>query len=366
MKLTTRLLAGISAAIMLLASGCSDGTAKTNPSGEPQGLTIPSLSPEDTVMVIPAPEGAEIGLVDTHYSLSGGTSVILGECSGDTDVLKPVGVRATFDCLSQLLFDNFDMEFVFDAKFPVAFTANQYERGEVISDGDVQTFDAGGYMEKLLDNGRWLRQGSAMLKTPNPGPLADASVSATDPIGPDESNIPRLSDNAVRVRLPLKEPGRYRYTLYFRESIDHDKKTLTTGEKLYSVTMEVIIPKSDKNFDFVAFGVGSGIGIDGKFVCEMWTVLRANKENGQIYYNAGKGGTLEKLEGEEWVEIKDGVHKATGEDKIQWDFAYSNQMPHLRTNQVFYPTTEEGEYRLTLPFTDKGKNYDLILYLSLD
>lgn len=352
MRFRARTLAALAAALLLPLSGCGDSTVSVElpPSPTPSAVS--------TLTVVPAPEGADFGLVGEHYTLSNGpVGATLGECSGDTDILMPAAIRGTYDSIPE-----YELEFVFDAEMPVTFSAYRYQGGEALPDESIKRTDAEGYVERLGEDGSYKRYSGAGLRTPVPyDPFGELSETG----GPEESDVPALSgENTVRVKLPLADPGMYRYTLYFRENIDHTAANCTTGDKLFSITFDVKIPRSDRKFDLLALGGRCSDVEDGGTFCALNTLIRSN--SGELLcYNLTKGGTLEMLDGDGWTEIEDSV--LTAEGGPAGDTMSGNVIGGLLTSSQGFSAPDPGvEYRFTPVFTDDYKtDYRLPLYLTL-
>lgn len=388
MKYTIRFTMLLFAIVLLLGSCTLDIEATPTPAPTPTPTPTPEPSYNADGEIIPVayyegpdlvlvdtPVDAPFGLIqDTYYLDDNPTGITFGEIVGDTDVLMPTRLRITSD--SRLYGE---MEIEFDAAFPVAFTALQYTNGEVGSDGGIPTMNKGGYVEKYGADGSWTRTTIAQIRTPVPYVSLIAGETLPDT---GESNIPTLKNDAVYVNLPLTEPGVYRYTLYFRESIDHREETLTTGEELYQLSMIVIIPMTDKLFDLIAVSdisestiiEGEHTGKDGFYFSFLF---RANLEDEDEArrrapsQNMTQGGTLERKVGDEWVEVENAIHKwppdentgdvCTGGANIHNPLFAGNSSP------IIYAPELAGEYRLTLILTnDYDENFEFVLYFDFD
>ena len=137
-------LVSVLLAAELLLSGCSS-TLSVEPSASP----TPESDP--TVVVLPSSDSEELGMAAEICDLpANSVAATLGECSGDTDVLKPTDIRATYYSLI-----DYEFEFVFEAEFPVIFTAESYSNGETVKkdlDG-IRAGDYEGYFEKYAGEG---------------------------------------------------------------------------------------------------------------------------------------------------------------------------------------------------------------------
>lgn len=358
-----KFLAAALAASLLLASGC-DASVTAGPPSAP-----PSEGPADpTLVVIPAGDDEPAGLILDEYAMRAGTStpVTFDSCEGDTDILNLTGIRRrNYDVTGiggSVLF-----EFMFDAKMPVAFTAEKWEDGEVAEDAaaaEITAADRAGFVEKYKGENRWEWYSYAGFR--------DAARSKNNyGLPADDENYMPLSETPVglgedgEVCFTLPFAGIYRYTLYFRESLDSTPEHCTTGDELYSITFRLTVPKSDRDFDVLSV---TGVWVDEPTVLHDWQGYKERVDNCYVYivvsYNftpetgellqlglTAKKCSVEMLENGEWKTLKDAVRP----DSIQT----GTRGLYCGLIAMDLPDPE-GTYRLTVHFEGCG-DFPLIL-----
>lgn len=378
MKHLTRILAGLLAAILLLAGGCEVAVSV-------DATPSPEKKQDETVVILDDAGNGGFGMVADSYKACGNpVAATIDNISGDIDKLGSITLGASYESIFQSLIIN-QFELVFEPQFPVVFTARRYVDGKEIKEdvGDLNPTYLDGYVEVYRGEDKWRWHSRADIKTPTP-PKAAAMVNEYRYIGltdmPDEnaSTLPTLGkNNELRVKLPLNEPGIYRYTLYFRESIDHTKERLTNGDELYSITFDVTIPKTENDYDFLAaegyyYKVTSEkyeAGSIGDTAYRFAMLIRNNVDE-HMCLNTTKAGKLERRDGDDWVEINDRLYheaKQQGHDSI-WDTPAYMEDGLLVVRVTIYPQQIPGEYRYTPAFvTEYGKKYDgVTIYFDLD
>lgn len=385
MKLFVRFSLVLVAVTMLLGGCTMDIEATPTPSPvsntftfEPDidsnAVSVPQAQYDGpAVAVIESPEELSFGLVqETYYMENNPSAVSFGEIVGDTDKLMPTGIRVTFD---SMMYN--EVEFVFDAAFPVAFTAAQYTDGELVDDGGIPALESCGLVEKYCDDGSWSRFSFAAIRTPIP--WVSEIIGETLP-DTDESDIPTLKDSAIRVSLPLDTPGVYRYTLYFRESVNHTQASMTTGDVLYQLSIIVILPMSDKIYDLLFISdvdvlpaeAGDHSTVYDIGFCQMIRTNIKDKieaSNKSLSYNMTRAGKLERWQGGEWTEIEDAMQKFPANEMGDMrSGGISNLNSFISCNstyKIFLPELA-GEYRITLAYINEyDEKFDLVLYFDI-
>lgn len=359
-----KFLAAALAASLLLASGCDASVTAGAPSAPP------SEEPADpTLVVIPAGEDEPAGLILDEYAMRAGTStpVTFDSCEGDTDILNLTGVRRKeYDVTGiggSVLF-----EFVFDAKMPVAFTAEKWEGGKVVEDAaaeEIAAANRAGFVEKYLGDNRWAWHTFAGFRDAAKVKNNRLLMSSDENYMPQgETPVGLGEDGEVCFTLP--SASIYRYTLYFRESLDNTPEHCTTGDELYSISFRLTVPKSDRDFDVLSVtGVwsdepqlvhgGPGYGFD-EFLsnCDVYIVVSYNftPALGEDMYLGlvGRKCSVEMLENGEWKTLKDAVRP----DTLMTE-------PGLYAGHIVMNLPDpEGTYRLTVHFEGCG-DFPLIL-----
>ncbi len=348
-------LVSVFLAAALLLSGCSS-TLSVEPSASP----TPESDP--TVVVLPSSDSEELGMSAAICDLSANSvAATLGECSGDIDVLKPTDIRATYYSLI-----DYEFEFVFEAEFPVIFTAERYSNGEVVAEdlGGIRAGDYEGYVEKYAGEGKWRRYTQASLGTPVD--IVDSPFSDIAAATEGQTDIARLSaENTVRVKLPLADPGIYRYTLYFRKCIDYMEDTLTTGDEVYSVTLDVTVPKTEKDYDLLAAAIlpfessedEEHLGEPG---LDIGFLVRCNS-GVDFFINMTKGGVFEKYDSENdsWTEVENGMAVIKGEVGDVMSGGGKRNGGIAQLTMELYPPSLSGRYRYTPAFVNAyGRRYE--------
>lgn len=377
MKHSTRTLAGLLAVLLIFSGGC-EATVTVD------ATPTPERKQEETVVILDDAGIGGFGMVANSYSANGNpVAATIDNISGDIDKLGSITLGASYESIFQSLILN-QFELVFEPQFPVVFTARRYANGKEleIEADDIKSSEADGYVEVYRGEDKWRWHSRADIKTPTP-PKVAVMVNEYNYIGltdlPDEnaSTLPTLGkNNELRVNLPLNEPGIYRYTLYFRESIDHTKENVTTGDELYSITFDVTIPKTENDYDFLALeGYRYEATVDTydeghvgeKVYC--FSMLVRNNADEHMCLNTSKSGKLEFHDGDDWVDVSDKLYhepKQQGKDSV-WDTPPYMEDSHLVVRQKIY-SPQAGEYRYTPAFvTEYGKKYEgVIIYLNLD
>lgn len=297
------------------------------------------------------------------------------DCEGDTDILKAEAVvNRMYGANRYVLLSEPRIKIRFSAAKPVAFTSAAFKDGKIEGLGYWDS----GTVERLED-GEWVKYGALKVYGSDLGGFFDNNRSAP------YSHLTPDSDCVAMVNLPVTEPGKYRLTYTFRDSLSYDDWSYTTGEEVYSISHTITIPDATENRYDVAhvfFGeTPADCTVDGQraaFVAErIVPIVRAN-DGSAFYYDRASYRLEAKIDGE-WVdaplpermvvslrdnnfvevarpdEVKSAVLTKCIEDSIQSRFLPSDDSDyHLVDLCIADPTLE---YRLSFDVvTDRDPN----------
>lgn len=307
----------------------------------------------------------DFGMVEKIYTYPQ-EGIPITDCEGDTDILRAVayGVPRNIDD------DHLGISFI--ASRDVALTPNIYKDGVYVpSEDGVGTM---GTIEKY-EKGKWVEY----------GPLFDANAyfmiygARMYPVITHENVEEDDSYSWTDVVFPIDEPGKYRLTYYFRESIDSNwVSPYTTGDELYSISHTVTIPKAtDKPFDIIALQLNAfhyHKDEQGVWTANVDYVIRPNF-GGTLYPDDARR-TLEKLVDGEWVEapVPAGKKYALYTCADDYEYRYLSSTwrkdDNIKEGFMFYFNDPNGEYRIKLDYVENedgsGERYTLTLRLKFD
>lgn len=215
------------------------------------------------------------------------------ECFGDTGLLAAKHILWGGNPYPETIM------FSFTARSDIALTTDLYRDGELVQSASA---DGLGTIERVED-GEWMHyatlgEDGAMLQY--------AEGSPPYPVHGKESDFSaafRFSAyDEEEGRYKSYEPGFYRMTLNFRESISAETDAFTTSDALYSIQILFSIGEaSDAQFDLVSVGFRDSFDYDGTF--RVVPFVRANAPDAQLCFDLSRT-RLERRRGGKWVEAE--------------------------------------------------------------
>lgn len=295
-------------------------------------LTIIIFAAIAVCFLRPADPNPDFGYVPNIVMIGGDGKSPIGECVGDTDVVR----------LTQIDYDVGSFVIYYEASRTVVNTTASY------TDGNQSNGKYRAYTIERLEDGEWKEIGFGTSST-SFGTLPYVLCHAGE-------------GSLCFVPFPeFFEAGKYRFTYYFRELLDTRYGHQSTGQELYTVSHTIDVPKSsDKPFDLISTCWNrwdKDETYDGDYMTQIALTLRHNTE--KALYTCGaemetlRDGRWEAYEPEKPISFRNGIdiHEdgATEAILLFYDFA-----PPTDYRAVFHFTENEdgsGErYTLTLRF----------------
>ncbi len=290
----------------------------------------------------------DFGMVRDVYTFTHPKTLIT-DCEGDVDILRADSIE--WDYMSST---DDEAKVNFTMSKDIAFTSVLYRNGEAVGEEDSYPKK---HIERLED-GEWVEYG-------------ELGVQYYSTLMFGEPPYARLYvgeaqwESAHIYGIPASDPGTYRVTLYFRESVTTEYYEYTTGDELYHITFTLTVPEAtEKRFDVISAYIGSR----PEYIVGMRIVLRRNDGTG-IYLD-GTRITLEMLKGGEWQDVSDRVKRL--EETADYRYAtgttegnkYSCLVSILYDAQQMMET--EYPYRLKLEFCENEDGTGERFFLTLN
>lgn len=291
--------------------------------------------------LVPADPNPDFGMVEELYHLNGVVEPIT-DCGGDTDVFCAETIESNYMNLHYP-----SVRFSGEDGKSYAFTSDHYVDGEL-----VEEHEEASYIEKLVD-GEWVWYDRMweIAARQQPGgipPYLSTSVGYT-----------------MSFNFPYNDPGTYRMTHYFRESVSELSYHYTTGDELYSISHTYTVPEpSDKRFDLLSVAAYTYYDSADTHIPHIYMLIRVNE--GERIYLDRACGRIEKLVDGNWVDI-------TRPEYLDDDDSRRRYHGHYREGDgsdvfetwfdYFVIDDLSADYRITLEFVENedgsGERYTL-------
>ena len=308
--------------------------------------------------LVPSDPNPDFGMVRDVYTFPL-PEMPITDCEGDTDILN----------VTAMTYGNYpsmEMREIFEPQRDIALTDGMYLDGKCVTKG---TLEGIGILERYED-GEWVFRDDIL-------DYNDKFLFLIFGAPP----YPTLSKDRGRdwfeINFPTEEPGTYRLTYFFRESISSENGHYTTGEELYSISHTFVVPEpTQKPFDIVGTsGFFWGYEEENYYRCTFSLAIRPN--NGGTLFHDRARNRLEVLENGRWTEapIPEGFDFAVEgrEETDKWRYDDLTDFTHernvLQTESLHLNITDrDAEYRLKLEFVENGdgsgERYALTLHLK--
>lgn len=270
------------------------------------------------------------------------------DCIGDTKLLKAEAVANRFLNPSGYMYSEPGVKIRLTATKKLALTSSKY------TDGHTKGFGFAGIIERKED-GEWVEYG--VLKVAGMNEM----IRSMERGAPYYTELEQ-GETTVWTNIPFDDPGEYRITYNFRESVSSEPNEFTTGDTLYTMTHTLSIPSaSDAKYDAVdvAFGEDMVKNAAGESVHAIRVVPTIRRNDGAEYFYDRDSCRLERLENSGWVDAQDELVNV--EHPMRF-------VPPNYDHAVFVSVAHpESDYRLSFDLCDdadgSGEQYTLTLRL---